>query len=136
LADSVVSDSGKATVVEPLLSNKFEKGNEEQKRAIGLALANEVTYLWGPPGTGKTTTLSLLIKELFERSKRVLICSNTNQAVDQVLLTLCKELRSDHPAMQKGQIVRLGRIADDELRDNYSEFVTLDGIVERRSRDV
>jgi DNA polymerase III delta prime subunit len=137
LADSVVSNSGKATIAEPLLSNTFETLNGKQKLAIGVALANEVTYLWGPPGTGKTKTLSLLIKELFDRNKRVLICSNTNKAVDQVLLTLCKELRRDHPAMEKGQIVRLGRIpADEELSTEYSEFVTLDGIVERRSRDL
>jgi hypothetical protein len=109
LADNVVSNSGKATVAEPLLSNTFETLNENQKIAIGVALANEVTYLWGPPGTGKTKTLSVLVKELFERNKRVLICSNTNQAVDQVLLTLCEELGNDHPAMEKGQIVRLAR---------------------------
>jgi hypothetical protein len=49
LADSVVSNSGKAAVAEPLLSNTFEEGNEKQKLAVGLALANEVMYLWGPP---------------------------------------------------------------------------------------
>jgi AAA domain len=65
----------------------------------------------------------------------VLICSNTNQAVDEVLLSLCKKLGQSHPAMEKGQIVRLG-IAGDELRTKYSEYVTLDGIVERRSRDL
>jgi hypothetical protein len=136
LADSVVSNSGKAAVAEPRLFNTFKEGNEKQKRAVGFALANEVMYLWGPPGTGKTKTLSILINELFDRDKRVLICSNTNQAVDQVLLTLCKRLRPSHPAMEKGQIVRLGRITDKELRETYSDYVTVDGIVERRSRDL
>jgi len=137
LADSVVSNSGQAVLVAPLQSRtNLKKGNESQNRAIGLALANEVTYLWGPPGTGKTYTLSILIKELFDRNKRVLICSNTNQAVDHVLLALCKELGTGHPAMQEGRFVRLGRIVHDGLRREYAEYVTLDGIVERRSSDL
>ncbi len=137
LADRVVSNSGQEVpVAPPPLSTKFKKGNESQKRVVGLALANEVTYLWGPPGTGKTFTLSILIKELFDRNKRVLICSNTNQAVDQVLLALCKELGTSHPAMEEGRIVRLGRIVHDGLSREYAEYVTLDGIVERRSRDL
>jgi superfamily II DNA or RNA helicase len=94
-----------------------------------------VTYLWGPPGTGKTTTLSALIQELFARGKRVLICSNTNRAVDQVLLNLCRTLGTDHEAMETGKILRLGRIAHDQLRQEYAEYITLEGIVERRSRD-
>jgi chromosomal replication initiation ATPase DnaA len=93
LADRVVSNSDHAVSVAPLPSStNFHQGNEKQKRAVALALTSEVTYLWGPPGTGKTLTLSILIKELFDQNKRVLICSNTNQAVDQVLLALCKEL--------------------------------------------
>ena len=137
LADDVVSNGGQAAPVGPPLSTAtFKHGNDIQKHAVRLALANEVIYLWGPPGTGKTTTLSILIEELFNRKKRVLICSNTNRAVDQVLLSLCKTLGIEHPAMEKGQIVRLGRIAHDELRGGYAEFVTLDGIVERRSRDL
>ena len=142
LADSVVSNSGQAVSVAPssFSTNSFatnsKKPNESQERAIGVALANEVTYLWGPPGTGKTFTLSILIKELFDRNKRVLICSNTNRAVDQVLLALCEKLGTTHPAMEEGRIVRLGRIAHEELKSEFAEYVTLDGIVERRSRDL
>ncbi len=137
LADSVVSNSDQGLSVAPSPSStNFKEGlNESQNRALGLALANEVTYLWGPPGTGKTRVLGILIKELFDRNKRVLICSNTNQAVDQVLLSLCKALGPSHPAMEKGQVVRLGRIVNDDL-SKYAEYVTLDGIVERRSCDL
>jgi DNA polymerase III delta prime subunit len=137
LAEDVVTNSGKAAPTEaPLIDATYSRLNERQKDAVRLALANSVIYLWGPPGTGKTTTLSVLIQELFARGKRVLICSNTNRAVDQVLLNLCRTLKTDHEAMETGKILRLGRIAHDQLRQEYAEYVTLEGIVERRSRDL
>jgi len=68
------------------------KLNTQQKEFVEHAIGNTVTYLWGPPGTGKTRSLSSLNELLFDASKRVLICSNTNQAVDQVLINLCRTL--------------------------------------------
>jgi ssDNA-binding Zn-finger/Zn-ribbon topoisomerase 1/DNA polymerase III delta prime subunit len=137
LADDVVANNGKAAPPASPLSNlAYYRLNQRQKDAVHLSLTNAVTYLWGPPGTGKTTTLSVLIQELFARGKRVLVCSNTNRAVDQVLLNLCRTLGTDHEAMESGKIVRLGRIAHDQLRQEYAEYVTLEGIVERRSRDL
>lgn len=136
IADNVLGNGGEVKSAEPLGSDDLANLNSNQRHAIRLALANEVVYLWGPPGTGKTTTLRALIKTLFDRKARVLICSTTNRAVDQVLLSLCRSLTKRHPAMHEGRIVRLGRIAHDELSRDYAEFVTLDGIVERRSRDL
>jgi DNA polymerase III delta prime subunit len=135
LADNVVTNGGEVVPAEAPLSYPTRL-NEKQKETVRLALANAVTYLWGPPGTGKTTTLRVLIQELFARGKRVLICSNTNRAVDQVLLNLCRTLGTNHEAMETGKILRLGRITHDQLRQEYAEYVTLEGIVERRSRDL
>lgn len=137
IADKVVSNTGEATpAAAPPSSLEFGNLKERQKEAVCLVLANEITYLWGPPGTGKTRTLSVLIDELFQRGKRILICSNTNRAVDQVLFRLCETLGRTHEAMEKGRIVRLGRITHEQLKKDYADYVTLDGIVERRSRDL
>jgi len=38
--------------------------------------------------------------------------------------------------MELGRVLRLGRITHDELRSEFAEYVSLDGIVERRSRDL
>jgi hypothetical protein len=100
------------------------------------ALSNEIFYLWGPPGTGKTFTLSSVSGLLFDAGKKTLICSNTNQAVDQVLYALCNALGPHHPAMEAGQIVRIGKIAFEELTRHYHAYVTLDGITERKSADL
>lgn len=137
LGDDVITNSGHPMALDaPLSNDAYLRLKNRQKDAVRLALTNVVSYLWGPPGTGKTTTLSVLIQELFARSKRILICSNTNRAVDQVLLNLCATLGKTHEAMETGKILRLGRIVHDQLRQQYAEYVTLEGIVERRSRDL
>ena len=69
------------------------------------------------------------MRAAFEGEKRVLVCSNTNNAVDQVLLKICETLTERHPAMEEGRLVRLGRIADDKLKTKYEDYVTVDGIV-------
>lgn len=107
--------------------------NPSQSEAVQKALANEISYVWGPPGTGKTQTLSALCLRLFQDGKRVLLCSNTNQAVDQVLLKLCRTFTKDHPALVDGKVVRIGRIQNKTLETEWRPYVDLDGIVERKS---
>lgn len=115
-----------------LLSNQV-KLKEKQFEAYILALTNSVTRIWGPPGSGKTTTLGSIVHAVFKAGKRVLICSNTNKAVDQVLRRVCQELESDHAALDEGRVVRVGRIADEELKKQYADKITVEGIVSRRS---
>ena len=59
--------------------------NEDQARAIRVALGSNVSYLWGPPGTGKTATMDKLVCEMYQRGMTVLIVSNANLAVDTLL---------------------------------------------------
>jgi hypothetical protein len=112
------------------------KLNTAQSEAKRRALAASLTYIWGPPGCGKTVVLSEIVRSAFEAGNRILICSNTNKAVDQVLYRICDTLTRQHEAMEAGRIVRLGRIADEKLVSEYHAFVTVDGIVERRSADL
>jgi hypothetical protein len=107
-----------------------------QSSARQRALTASITYVWGPPGCGKTKVLSEIVRSNFEAGKRVLVCSNTNKAVDQVLFRICVSLGEQHPAMESGRIVRLGTIADTKLAIAYSAYVTIDGIVERRSANL
>ena len=91
-----------------------------------------MTWIWGPPGCGKTKTLGEIVRFAFEKGKRVLVCSNTNKAVDQVLYSICQALGVEHPAMAEGKVLRVGRIADKKLH-KYADYVTVEGIVERRT---
>ena len=55
---------------------------ESQSKAVHEALSNDVTYIWGPPGTGKTTVIGQIIDELYKHGRTVLVVSHTNTAVD------------------------------------------------------
>jgi len=108
--------------------------NAEQKEAVHHILAETITYIWGPPGTGKTHTLGFINQLLFAAGKRILICSNTNQAVNQVLKKLCETFGLKHQGLVDGKILRIG--TSDGIPQQFHEYVTLDGIVRRKSHDL
>jgi len=57
--------------------------NEGQRAAIaGILPADQMGIIHGPPGTGKTTTLSALAKCILQREKKILVCAPSNNAVD------------------------------------------------------
>lgn len=133
LAEAVIGNIGDEQPSENLSEYITIDLNRCQREAVCKIASNEVFYLWGPPGTGKTKTLSTANLFLLQGSKKVLLCSNTNQAVDQVLLNLCKKLGRFHDVLENGQIVRIGKISHRELEDDWSSYVTIDGIVDRKS---
>ena len=55
---------------------------DSQNNAIRSALTNDITYIWGPPGTGKTTVIGQIVDELYKHNRSVLVVSHTNTAVD------------------------------------------------------
>ena len=60
--------------------------NANQVRAVEKALgAKHLAAIHGPPGTGKTTTVSELILQCVERGQRVLVCAPSNAAVDNLV---------------------------------------------------
>jgi len=67
-------------------------------------------FLWGPPGTGKTTTLGVLLAEYLDRhpQARVLLLSTTNQAVDQATLAVDKALHKGRREHLRASVQRLG----------------------------
>jgi len=76
--------------------------DENQKQAVGKVLvAKDYTIMLGMPGTGKTTTIAEIIKELVKRGKTVLLSSYTHSAVDTILAKL-------HEA--DFEILRLGNV--------------------------
>lgn len=80
-----------------------KKLNASQIQAIEFALsAEDVAIIHGPPGTGKTTTLVELIRQITKNGGRVLAVASSNLAVDNLLERLIdageNAIRLGHPA--------------------------------------
>lgn len=61
--------------------------NESQNGALLAAMENSLTMIWGPPGTGKTHTIIVILNQLLRQlpSSRFLITAPTHNAVDNIL---------------------------------------------------
>jgi ATP-dependent RNA/DNA helicase IGHMBP2 len=77
--------------------------NESQEMALLKVLeAEDVAFIHGPPGTGKTTTLVHAIAQVVKEERQVLVCAPSNAAVDLLADKLSEKklsvLRIGHPA--------------------------------------
>lgn len=90
---SLISSSLNSPLVRP--SSLFNAGVAKFPRqvdAVGLALSSTpLGLIKGPPGTGKTTIITEIVRQLTACGQKVLICSQTHQAVLNVLERLHKE---------------------------------------------
>jgi uncharacterized membrane-anchored protein YhcB (DUF1043 family) len=102
--------------------------NSEQREAVERAMKQRITFIWGPPGTGKTTTISYMVPPLARNGERVLIASHTNAAVDAVVRAAVKGFSLSE--IEQDMVVRIGSPVE---KDSDIQHVTLDAIVEKRS---
>ena len=93
---------------------RFPWLNPSQEKAADIVLrAKDVAVVHGPPGTGKTTTLVEAIYETLHREVQVLVCAQSNMAVDWI---------SEKLAERGVNILRIGnptRVTDRMLQDTY-----------------
>lgn len=88
--------------------------NVTQQEAVNRVLAcKDVAVLHGPPGTGKTTTMVEAIYETLRRETQVMVCAQSNMAVDWIAQKLS----------ERGvNVLRIGnpmRVTDQMLADTY-----------------
>lgn len=93
---------------------RFPYLNGSQTEAVNMVLgAKDVAVVHGPPGTGKTTTLVEAVNETLRREPQVLVCAQSNMAVDWI----CEKL------VERGiHVLRLGnpsRVNDRMLSYTY-----------------
>ncbi|MFN3302984.1 MAG: DEAD/DEAH box helicase [Roseateles sp.] len=93
----------------PLTGEPFRWLRPAQRAALALTGFSSA-FLWGPPGTGKTTTLGVLLAEYLDRhpTARVLLLSTTNHAVDLAALAVDKALQKGRREPLRAAVQRLG----------------------------
>ena len=92
----------KAFINAPQLSLNFKNQhlNDSQQKAVAAITQNEnITIIHGPPGTGKTTTLTEAIVQLIKAGEKILVAAPSNTAVDNIAKGLI---------MQGVNILRIG----------------------------
>ncbi|MDR0137613.1 AAA domain-containing protein [Metabacillus idriensis] len=68
---------------------------------------NPVTFVWGPPGTGKTYTLARTAANHYFKGKRVLILSHSNSAVDVLMKEIANFIHKKKK-FKEGELLRYG----------------------------
>jgi ssDNA-binding Zn-finger/Zn-ribbon topoisomerase 1 len=88
--------------------------NASQARAVAAAQVLPVSFVWGPPGTGKTATIAHIAAEFARRGLRVLVVSHSNIAVDEAALDIARLFRGTE-LYETRRILRLGHHRHEEL---------------------
>lgn len=67
--------------------------NPSENTALAAAMTNSLTFIWGPPGTGKTHTVVVILLQLLNAlpQSRLLVTAPTHNAVDNILRRFISE---------------------------------------------
>ncbi|MBX0297267.1 AAA domain-containing protein [Haloarcula nitratireducens] len=107
--------------------------NQEQQLAVEHALlADDLLCIHGPPGTGKTRTLVEIVRRAVQAGESVLVCADSNQAVDNLLAGAST---TDDPDPRS--LHAYGQHGDDEFTlDRVNEGQSANDVVSRGYSDV
>jgi len=98
----------------------------QQKAVMKVICAREVAIVHGPPGTGKTTTLVEAIGETLRRETQVLVCAQSNAAVDwiaeQLLARGISVLRVGNPMRVSDNLLEATYERRYESHPDYTEL--------------
>lgn len=92
-------------------NSDIAKGQETEVR---MSLEQPITFVWGPPGTGKTQTLAKIAWAHIDKGERVLMLSYSNVSVDGAILRVTS-LKND---VFPGQLVRYGFPKDKRISEH------------------
>lgn len=108
--------------------------NQHQAAAVTHVLQHPVSFIWGPPGTGKTSTLGLTVASLVHSGQSVLVLAHSNAAVDTAMKSVGKYLCQSN-YYKAGMVLRFGIPANKEV---YTQFPKLNvrGIAREQNPDL
>lgn len=108
--------------------NLDDNQKDAVKKALNLRKDAEILLIQGPPGTGKTTVITEIVKQCLkkDRKAKILVASQSNQAVDNVLEKVCDEHK----------VLRIGRDTKkmSATAKKYSEKEVLNTIIQKNMK--
>jgi len=106
--------------------------NEQQRNAVAVSRRADRCYVWGLPGTGKTTTLATIVGSFLADGLSVLLVSNTNLATDLALERTLDHFDQRRTTRADGEVLRVGVPALSSLAGRPGGPVLLDELLAAR----
>lgn len=85
-----------------------------QDTAVEMSVDQPITFIWGPPGTGKTETLAKIAVRHMKMGHKILMLSYSNVSVDGAIQRVFKMI----PNTQNGKILRYGYPKDTDINNS------------------
>ncbi|MDM5155389.1 AAA domain-containing protein [Bacillus sp. DX1.1] len=95
----------------------IEKMKNPKNELAYRSFYNATTYVWGPPGTGKSYNLSRIISAHYQKGKSVLVLAHSNAAVDVLMSEVTKQIEKKEK-WTPGEIVRYGFSQHEHIRNH------------------
>ena len=130
------SKSGTNKEVNIVVYNR-NKINIDQMRVVYNSMVNHITYVKGPPGTGKTETIFNVLLSAYANDKTVLVCSNNNHPVTDIFNKMDGFLKIRKPYCSEEEkvyfpMIRLGN--HQEMVETIKKLKEILSFVSKRSR--
>ena len=105
--------------IDKWLNPRIENNKNQKEAVCKMISAPDLCLIQGPPGTGKTTVIAEAIYQFARRGDRVLVASQSNDAVDNALERLVES--PDIRAIRLGQKGKRKRRVDDKITNKFGE---------------
>lgn len=125
---NIKNTRAKAELCKDIVFSPGRQLNDEQKAAVKQILNTEdVSFILGPPGTGKTTVIAEAITQITKQGKTVLLSSQSNDAIDNALgrldntldvraIRMARNISADNPYSIENMALNLSRKLAETLR--------------------
>lgn len=119
---------------ESIITHKYttDKLNDSQRMAVDKALSNQCfTLIQGPPGTGKTSVITEICSQILlnDSTSRILVCSETHVAVNNIFSNLDKKFENF-----MGLRINDKEFDDVKIREKFQTNQILEKYLERLSQ--
>lgn len=118
--------------------------SDHKRSALEQCIGSEVSFLWGPPGTGKTFVIASLVASLVAGDESVLVTSHTHAAVEQALWALIEPPEdggtagplSDSQLVSDGRILKVGPLRSERIPRSVHLDSYLEDLAEERDANI